>query len=293
MPCRDLAPGAGWGVDDRATTTTALSLPPLLQRSAATVYLHGAHVTSYVPPGGDRDVLFVSREAVFKPPKAIRGGVPLCWPQFGDMGGLPTQHGFARNSAFELEIATESAATLCLKHAGDAAFPHPHELRVAVSLTPAGALQQTVTVKNTGVEPLRATLALHTYIRVADVRTATVKGLASVPYLDSLDGRVRKVDNEAAVSFAGEVDRIYMGAPSSLSVADSSSSSSRTVTIATTGLPDAVVWNPWTAKAAATGDLGDTEWREFVCVEPAAAGSGPVEVAPGGEWVGGQTLSVA
>lgn len=231
----------------------------------------------------------MSREAVFKPPKAIRGGVPLCWPQFGDMGPLAAQHGFARNTAFSVESVADSTATLLLVHAGDAAFPYPHELRVTVTLTAIGALQQMVTVKNTGTEALRATLALHTYFRVADARTATVRGLTGVPYLDSLDGRARKVDGEDAVSFAGEVDRVYVGAPPTLTIADGA----RAVTVATTNLPDAVVWNPWTAKAAATGDLGDDEWADFVCVEPAVAGSGPFEVAPGGEWVGGQTLAAA
>ena len=31
------------------------------------------------------------------------------------------------------------------------------------------------------------------------------------------------------------------------------------------------LWNPWVAKAARTGDMGDDEYHSFVCVEPGLA----------------------
>jgi hypothetical protein len=85
-------------------------LKPPKKGASAEVYLHGAHVTAFRTASG-RDVMFVSKEAVFKPPKAIRGGVPVCFPQFGALGPLG-QHGFARNTAFELVEADATSATL-------------------------------------------------------------------------------------------------------------------------------------------------------------------------------------
>ena len=78
-----------------------------------------------------QELIFVSRKAVFKPPKAIRGGVPVCFPQFGGFGPLQ-QHGFARNSAFE--VATGAPHTVTLQLCPNAEqlklFPHAFRLRV-------------------------------------------------------------------------------------------------------------------------------------------------------------------
>lgn len=265
--------------------------PPPLQSSSATIYLHGAHITSYTPPGGGADVIFVSKAAVYAPPKAIRGGVPLCWPQFGNFGPMAAQHGFARNVGFELESVEDGGATATLvhAHAGDAAFPHAATLRVRVSVADGGALSQRLTVVNDGAVDLEFTTALHTYFAVDAVARARVGGLQGASYLDSLDGRVKKVDDAAAVTFDREVDRIYVGVPRRITIADGA----RTVALTTSpALADAVVWNPWVDKAAATADLEDDDYTRFVCVEAALAASGPAKVAPGGTWTADQRIEV-
>jgi glucose-6-phosphate 1-epimerase len=192
-----------------------------------------------------------------------------------------------------------------------AAWPHAFALRLRVSLSDAGTLRQDVTVRNTGLEALSFTFALHTYFRVADVAKATVRGLAGTPYLDSLQARARFTEEPEAIVFDKEVDRIYVGVPSTLTLADEGAC--RSFALATRGLPDAIVWNPWVAKAAAMADFGalcviaglplcaltssparnagDEEYKEMVCIE-AAAVERAVVVAPGEQWEGGQTLSV-
>jgi glucose-6-phosphate 1-epimerase len=117
------------------------------------VYLHGAHLTSWRTADG-RERLFLSDTAAFAPPKAIRGGVPICFPQFGNFGPCPAQHGFARNRAFAVEAATSDSATLLLEYPGDEpSYPCPFALRVGLQLAP-GALRQTLTATNTGASPL-------------------------------------------------------------------------------------------------------------------------------------------
>lgn len=263
------------------------------QKSSATVYLHGAHVTSWTSPSG-KELLFVSKDAIFKPPKAIRGGIPLCFPQFGDMGPLKQQHGFARNAAFELEPSSSSSpdqVTLLLKHDGKSHddFPHPFELRVIVRVADEGRqLVQSLAVKNTGETSFTFTTALHTYFRVSDISQARVEGIKGCKYLDSLDGRKEKQEEEDAVKFQEEVDRIYAAVPSdgAIRIVDGDASSSlspgHSISLETVNLPDAVIWNPWISKAKGMADFGDDEFRQMLCVEPAVAASGAVEVAAGG-----------
>ena len=80
-----------------------------------------------------------------------RGGVPVCFPQFGMMGPMPQQHGFARNTAFKVGEVTPSSVSMHLDYDGTSQAAYPHPFRVTVSVALAGdKLTQTVTVQNTG-----------------------------------------------------------------------------------------------------------------------------------------------
>lgn len=164
---------------------------------------------------------------------------------------------------------------------------------------------QSLAVKNTGERgPLSFTAALHTYFRVSDISEATVEGLKGTKYLDSLDGRKEKTEENDSVKFAEEVDRIYAAVPSdgAIKIVDGggaggggesgspSSSSGHSISLETVNLPDAVVWNPWTSKSKGMADFGDEEYKEMLCVEPAVAASGAVEVGVGKEHVCVQKL---
>ena len=165
---------------------------------------------------------------------------------------------------------------------------------------------QTLSVRNTSeADALRFTTALHTYFRVSDISGARVEGLKGCTYLDSLDGRKEKREEEEAVRFAEEVDRIYAAVPSDGAIriiddgsgsgssgggAASSSTEGHSISLETVNLPDAVVWNPWVVKAKGMADFGDDEFRQMLCVEPAVAASGAVEVAAGCEHVCVQKL---
>ncbi|CAD7695457.1 unnamed protein product [Ostreobium quekettii] len=248
----------------------------------AEVYLHGAHVTSWIPEATGKEMIFVSKDAIFKPPKAIRGGVPVCFPQFSDMGPLGA-HGFARNSAFEVQDGESDQVTLALRPSEEdlERWPQKFELRITVALSP-GCLTQTMEVQNMGSSAMEFTCALHTYFRVEDVTNAQVKGLRGLTYLDNLQSRERFTEANACVEFSGEVDRIYCGAPDTIDLVDGAAGHS--VVIEKTGFPDAVVWNPWVDKAASLKDFGDEEYKEMVCIEPAVAGSDPISLDAGKMW---------
>lgn len=239
------------------------------------VALQGGHVLSWCPPGAD-DVLFLSRHARFEPGVAVRGGVPVCFPWFGPgrSGEAEPAHGWARTAPWELvSVTTPDAGARVTLRVGGAL-----ESGVACTLTLEVFLgaELVVDVLLEAPEGETAEIALHSYLRVASVDAARVEGLEGAGYLDQLTGeRHRQV---GGVTFTEETDRVYeLDGPVVLRTGGS-----RDVEIVGQGLGSAVVWNPWVDKAARTKDLGDDEWREFVCVEAGAVRERALVVGPGG-----------
>ncbi|GAX83204.1 hypothetical protein CEUSTIGMA_g10630.t1 [Chlamydomonas eustigma] len=261
---------------------------------AAEVYTHGGHVTSWKTSLG-KELIFLSKKAIFEPPKAIRGGVPICFPQFGMMGPMPTQHGFARNVNFVLKRLDGVAPTACnttsmvLRYDGKGheTFPYPFELRSTVTLGDS-TLTQELSVTNTGTQPFQFTCALHTYFRISAIDQVKIKGLSKCRYLDNLQEMRELTDDQTELLFQRETDRVYLAAPDSIEIHDSGSG--RVFEITKTGFPDAVVWNPWVDKAAKMADFGDEEYKEMLCIEPAVAGSGAVSLEAGMTWRGSQVI---
>src|SRR5262249_23935400 len=68
--------------------------------SRAEIYPHGAHITHF-QKNGEPPLIFVSRKSWFAPDKPIRGGIPICFPWFGNRDGEPS-HGFARTTEWQL-----------------------------------------------------------------------------------------------------------------------------------------------------------------------------------------------
>jgi D-hexose-6-phosphate mutarotase len=253
------------------------------------VYLHGAHVTSWRPLGAE--VLWVSESAVYRPGKAIRGGVPICFPWFADGpdGTATPAHGFARTTEWGLVGATtdgrwvEVILALTDSPATRELWPHSFACDYRVRMGE-NELALLLTVTNTGDEPFTFEEALHTYFGVSDIRTAEVDGLAGTSYLDMVPGADRGPHVlDGPITFAGEVDRTFQGTGATAVIRDGD----RTVTVARDGSNSAIVWNPWIDKAAAMGDFGDDEWTGMVCVETANAKADAVTLEPGA----GHTMS--
>ena len=154
--------------------------------------------------------------------------------------------------------------TLRSSHASKEKWPHDFVCVYEVMLGAGNHLKTSMKVVNTGVEPMTFTTALHTYFRCADATAAKVVGLKGASYLDSLNERVRREDENEFVAFDEEVDRIYLSTTDTLAVDDVAGS--RSVRITKKNLPDAVVWNPWIEKSKATGDLGDEVRLFFILV---------------------------
>ncbi|KAL3517248.1 hypothetical protein ACH5RR_024150 [Cinchona calisaya] len=269
------------------------------QGACARVSLHGGQVSSWRNDRGE-ELLFTSSKAIFKPPKAIRGGIPICFPQFGNCGSLE-QHGFARNKVWSVEDDPpplhpndshgKSFIDLLLKPSEDdmKCWPHSFEFRLRVSLSSDGNLSLISRIRNINGKPYSFSFAYHTYFSVSDISEVRIEGLETLDYLDNLCQRERFTEQGDALTFESEVDRIYLSSPNCIAILDHERK--RTYVIRKEGLPDMVVWNPWEKKSKAMVDFGDDEYKRMLCVD-AAAIEKPITLKPGEEWTGRLELAV-
>jgi len=250
------------------------------------VLLHGAHVVSWV--AGGRERLYLSPASAFDGHSAIRGGVPVCFPQFNMRGVLP-KHGFVRNLAWELEeqALTSQQGRLVLRllagPATRAFLPQAFEARLLIELSP-GGLRLTLAVRNTDAQPLAFTGALHTYFAVDDIAQTRLEGLQGQPEWDSVSDR--HALGTSPLHFNAEFDRVYEAAAQPLLLHEAGN----TLAIAQSpSWAQTVVWNPGAQKVLS--DLPAGGYARMLCVE-AAQVMAPVQVAPGAEWQGWQSLTV-
>jgi len=247
---------------------------------------YGAHVLSWIPTGSD-ERLFLSPKTEFRAGVAIRGGVPVVFPQFAGFGNLP-KHGFARISPWKMMQVTEDSALFWLSESDSTRLIWPHRFLAEYSIRlENGRLEMALSVKNTDQVPFTFTAALHTYLQVKSVAETDVLGLNGLIYRDSALGESEILDTSDRVSFTSEVDRIYLDTPSEIRLVEKD----RELSIGSEGFPDTVIWNPGLEKCARLNDMEPDGFRQFVCVEAAVIGK-PVQLLPGNSWRGKQVLTV-
>jgi glucose-6-phosphate 1-epimerase len=249
---------------------------------------HGAHVLSWV--SGGRERLYLSPQSVMDGHAAIRGGIPVCFPQFNQRGDLP-KHGFARNVSWTPKPAKLEAdrAHLALSLADSAAtrqwWDQRFEALLLIELTP-GALQLELVVRNTDSKPLLFTGALHSYFAVSDVAQARLLGLGgSAEWNAVTDGHGTAAPE---LRFVGEFDRVYSAAPAGYELLDGPHVLSIVQDMDWT---QTVVWNPGAAKCASLSDMPTDGWQHMLCVEAAQVYE-PIYIAAGDFWQGAQRLAV-
>lgn len=256
--------------------------------SSAVISKLGAQVLSWKTPDG-REHLFLSEKAVFDGSAPIRGGIPVCFPQFSGLGELP-KHGFLRTRSWSVssERCGDDYALVTLETADDEAtralWPHRFTAEITLMLEH-DRIDVELCVVNTGGAPFAFTGALHTYLRLVQVEDAALEGLHGHDYRDAANGNriVRDTGTELVVE--GPLDRVYhdVKRPQLLKAGNLS------LGIQSQGFPDVVVWNPWVEGCAAMADMPADGWRQMLCVEAAIARE-PVTLPAGEEWYGRQTL---
>jgi len=259
-------------------------------RGAADVSLYGANVTHFKPVGVEHPVLWMSPEAVFAEGKAIRGGIPVCWPWFGNHpSGSPEKpaHGVARIRLWDVrEARVDDSGRVRLK----LAMPGTEsDLALTLEIAVGAALELRLTTENTGDAPVAMTAALHTYFSVSEIGNVRIKGFDGVEYWDQLEDNAEK-RQDGDIVIDREVDRIYVSTEGECRILDAGWE--RIIRVAREGSGSAVVWNPWIEKSARLGDFPDDGYPGMLCIEAANAGPDVVTLQPGMRHVLGTTISV-
>jgi glucose-6-phosphate 1-epimerase len=263
--------------------------------ATAEIYLHGAHVTAWLPVGAE-EAIFVSEQSHWEDGLAIRGGIPICFPWFRAKADDPKapMHGFVRTKEWRLDSVTVeedgSVAVVCSTESD--AFTRlwwPYEFRLVHRIVVGKTLRLELTASNTGSESLRFEEALHTYFLVGDARRVRVQGLDQVAYLDNTDGNQEKTQTGDLV-FTAKTDNAYLNTEAALDLIDPVLH--RIIRTEKTNSATTVVWNPWEQGATAMPDFGDGEWDRMTCVEASNIRGSAVTLAPGEEHTMRAALSV-
>jgi glucose-6-phosphate 1-epimerase len=250
-------------------------------RSAAEIYLLGAHVTGF-QKNGEPPLLFMSQASQFVLGKAIRGGVPIIFPWFGAREGFPS-HGFARVTEWEWEsssAAPDGSVTLRFRLPTAAHATHSPSENVTFAVTVSDQLSMELTVANLSrTENLSFENCLHTYFAVGDIAEVEITGLTGTKYIDKVDNFTAKMESAAAVRIGSETDRVYLDTAGPLEIHDSRLH--RKIRVEKINSASTVVWNPWADKAKQMSDFGDDEYKQMLCVEAGNVAQNKINLAPG------------
>jgi glucose-6-phosphate 1-epimerase len=231
----------------------------------------GAHLISYIPVGYPEQ-LWISRDSLYEPGKAIRGGVPICWPWFGKLG--TPSHGFARISNWTLNSCRtdDSCVVLDFELTHEMVDNSPFPFQVNYRITIGRQLTLSLTSKNTGLTDMPITGALHTYFAMKRDQ-ACVYGLGE-HYQDSLQSG--KACRETEFTLEESTDRIYTDTDQTLLMHHDK----QRTRISHYGNDSVVVWCVSPEQVASMADMHAGADKEYLCVE-AAITQQPVMIEPG------------
>ena len=254
----------------------------------ATVALHGGHILSFRPRDHE-PVLWLSRNSHFKTGKAIRGGIPVCWPWFADHPADADKpaHGFVRTADWSVSESEKFGddkirLKLFMVDSEETIKLWPHRFRLEMDCTVSDVLRIKLIATNTGNKSFMCGGALHSYFNISSISNIVIKGLEGCAYIDKVDQGPRRMQ-DGDVSVKNETDRIYLDTKADCIIEDGGMH--RRIRISKNGSLTTVVWNPWIAKATKMQDFGDDEYKSMVCVETANADTDVISLAPGNTHV--------
>ncbi len=233
----------------------------------AEISLYGGHIMQWTPIG-HKPIIFMSPKAVFAQGKALRGGIPICWPWFGkntEDASLPS-HGIARTALWQhagTETLENGAVRIIL------ALPPTQELMPSGALIIELGTELLISLMTMDVQrTMPFSAAMHTYFAVSDYETVAVTGLEECDFIEFADDAVPHCEDPLIP--AGHIDRIYHPVAPEQLITIHDPAWERSINIYRDGSSSAVVWNPGEQLAAGMGDLGAEACRGFLALETTA-----------------------
>jgi glucose-6-phosphate 1-epimerase len=249
----------------------------------AEIYIYGAQVTSWISARVG-EVLFLSEKSYWEAGRAIRGGIPVCFPWFRAKTDNPhaPSHGFVRIKEWQVEsIARASDDSVCVSLSTESDettrrwWPYDFSLEYRISV--GTSLRLELRMENLGQSALLFEEALHTYFKVMNVKEAKVRGLDGVAYLDNRESNLEK-KQLGELTISKQTDNAYTHATGAVEIIDPLLR--RNIRTDKQGSSSTIVWNPWQDGASSMHDMGNEEWRSMLCVEGGNILSSAVKLAP-------------
>jgi glucose-6-phosphate 1-epimerase len=276
----------GFGIDERLRFVEGPGGLTMIEidndHARATISTYAGQVLSFQPKDAAGDLLFVSSNAYYAEGKAIKGGIPVCWPWFGpdpEGQGRPT-HGFVRSWQWDV-LSTESMSDgatmvkLGIADNSDTRSIWPRTFNLFLEIRVGATLSLELITRNAGDLPFSITQGFHTYFSVGDIGRVKLLGLEDHGFIDKMANDAEETQI-GPVTIAGEVNRIYRGVTRDLIIDDAALQ--RRIRIRGNGSSTSVVWNPWIETAASMGDLEDDDYKRMLCVETVNAADEVIEV---------------
>jgi len=253
--------------------------------ATAVISTYSGQIMAYQPKTEKNPLLFLSDLAIYESGKAIRGGLPICWPWFAeDIKGkdLPA-HGFVRDQQWQI-VKTQklddgsTKVILEISHNQYSLKLWPYKFKLQIAITISSSLKVELMTENLDDKPFTISQALHSYLAIGDVNKIEVTGLDGLSYLDkTADFTERNQRDDVVID--GAVDRIYQDVENDVLLNDPVFD--RKIRVSSQGSNTFVVWNPGEKVAATMIDLADDGYKQFVCIEAANTAGDKVTIAAG------------
>lgn len=266
------------------------------EHAHAVISLYGGQLLEFKPHDQHEPLIWLSEKAVFQQGKAIRGGIPVCWPWFGEYEleeleepaaeSMPA-HGYARISHWQLDSVKSLAdgQTELLLHLPQENIPrHLHAIRqffhcqLALKITIGKALKLELISHNHGLKTVPLTYALHSYFNISNIHDIELIGLEQQTYLDKLNAG-QAAQQTTALRFAGETDRVFIDSDTAIRLIDTKLK--RSIVISKENSHSSIIWNPWQETSARMSDMTEPGWLSMVCIEAANVAKNKVLLGAG------------
>ena len=247
-------------------------------RCSAKIFLQGAQLTEFTPVGKG-NLIWVSEDEDYLEGKAVRGGIPICWPWFG-VHSDPNWpiHGVARKLMWRAEEVNEIDEAIVIKLSlpmtlvDETYWPHKSKLEVEFHLTE--QLKVSLTNTNLGDAAFTLTQALHTYFPTPNIEATTVDGLQGSKFIEFGEG---PFDQNEVVGFARETDMVYTQAAPVQVIRTPDGN----IEVGRESSTSCVLWNPWIEKSKRLSNFRDDEYKTMLCLEAANVMDDAATVEPG------------